>query len=194
MPAGEAPVLCSRSRDSCRLALVVLPPAMPLAGPPAGAFGPPASESSGAIAAPAGSAASATQLPASAAPTDAAAAKTPAAQQQPAPPPPQQQQPISEIVSLEVADSLGAGAGAVIFVHPELAELEALAQRLEKDETAALHGALQLDNLFQHWGPDVGASCWLCNALLACTLHRTISGPFLQGPSCPWLRPSDSIH
>lgn len=134
MPAGEASVLCSRSRDACRLALVVLPPAMPLAEPPAGAFGPPAPESSGTSAGPAGSAAS----PAPAA--DAVAANPPAMQQQqPAPP----QQPISEIVSVEVAEALGAGSGAVIFVRPDLAELEALAQRLEKDETSALYGASQ---------------------------------------------------
>jgi hypothetical protein len=129
-------VLCSRTRDSCRLGLVVLPPATPPADPPAGAFGPPAAN---------GSATDVVQPPKSMPPIMLAPAPSPAAANPPAPQqaqaPVQQQQPISEIVSLEAANALCAGAGAVVFVHPDLAQLEALAQRLEKDDTSALHGA-----------------------------------------------------
>jgi hypothetical protein len=111
MPAGEAPVLCSRTRDACRLALVVLPPATPPADPPAGAFGPPAAN---------GSTPDAAQPPTSMPPvtlppaTSSVAASTPASQAALGP----TQQPISEIVSLEVANSLGAGLGAVVWRRP----------------------------------------------------------------------------
>lgn len=142
MPAGEAPVLCSRSRDACRLALVVLPPAVPPLGPPSGAFGPPAADANGLAPGSGGptSPGAAKQLPPLAAHAVGGSSADAAVAGHTAQPAPQAQHPISEIVSLETADALGAGAGAVIFVHRELAELEALAQRLEKDEAAALHG------------------------------------------------------
>ncbi len=112
MPEGESPVLCHRTRDSCRLAFAILPtaasevPAAELAKP-----GSPAADGAA-----------------------AAAPSSPARQQ--APP-----APALMIVSLDVADAAGAGPGAIVFVHRDLAELVALAQRLEGDETAALHGA-----------------------------------------------------
>jgi hypothetical protein len=144
MPAGEAPVLCARTRDACRLALVVLPPATPPPEPPAGAFGSPAANGT----------ALDTAHPSTRPPPMPPILLAPATNHMAAgPPAPQQflgqaqqlqeqpQQPISEIVSLDVADGLGTGSGAVVFVHPELAQLEALAQRLEKDAASALHGA-----------------------------------------------------
>ncbi len=167
MPAGEAVVLCGRNRDACRLAPVVLPPAvlqaaapapMPAAAPPALAV--PTTAASGtadggvAVADPSVLVGQAAHASPAAEDKPSTAVAAPPAEAKPAPqhppmpqqppqqppPPPQQPQLISEIVSLEAADAAGAGPGAIIFVHPELAELEALAQRLEADESAALHG------------------------------------------------------
>ena len=138
-------MLCARTRDACRLALVVLPPATPPPEPPAGAFGPPTANGT-ALTAPHPTTGPPAMPPILLAPATNHAAAAPTAPQQPAGQAQHQhqqqqpQQPISEIVSLDVADGLGAGPGAVVFGHPELAQLEALAQRLEKDTASALHG------------------------------------------------------